>query len=81
MALKEARVLVRVDSGAPRTLAALELPEVADLLEKHRDLWKFYVFIAAEQKPRTAALSAACAKRFGRPDELAQLVTGELRFK
>jgi len=80
MALKEARVLVRVDEGEPRSLASLDLPEVRDLLEKHRDLWKFYVFIAAEDKARSPALSEACARRFGRPDELARLVKGELRF-
>ncbi len=81
MALKEARVLVRVDGGAPRTLADLRLPEVEDLLEKHRDLWRFYVFIAADRKERASALSEACARRFGRPDELARLVRGELRFR
>lgn len=80
MALKEANVLVKVDDGAPRSLAELRLPEVEDLLEKHRDLWKFYVFIAAEQKARAGALSEACARRFGRPDELAKLVQGSLRF-
>jgi HD superfamily phosphohydrolase len=81
MALKEARVLVRVDGGAPRSLADLKLPEVEDLLEKHRDLWRFYVFVAADRKERAPALSEACARRFGRPDELARLVRGELRFR
>lgn len=64
MALKEARVLVRVDEGPPRSLADQRLPEVDNLLEKHRDLWKFYVFVAAEQKPRAAKLAESCARRF-----------------
>jgi HD superfamily phosphohydrolase len=81
MALKEARVLVDLDAGPPRSLADLELPEVAGLLEKHRDLWKFYVFIAADEKGRAGALSEACSRRFGRPDELERVVRGGLRFK
>jgi HD superfamily phosphohydrolase len=80
MALKEAHVPVEVDAGPLRSLADLDLPEVGDLLEKHRDLWKFFVFIDAERRGRAGALSAACARRFGEPDELAGLVSGELRF-
>jgi HD superfamily phosphohydrolase len=64
MALKEAQVLVEVDAGPPRSLADLQLPEVEDLLEKHRDLWRFYAFVDPGKRERAAELALACARRF-----------------
>ena len=45
MALKEARVKVKVDSGSPVSLSDLRYPEVEVLLEKHRALWRFNVYL------------------------------------
>ncbi|RMG06893.1 MAG: HD domain-containing protein [Planctomycetota bacterium] len=71
MALKEADIPVEVADGRLCTLSSLNLREVDDLLEKHRDLWKFYVLIAARHADRRAALAAACEERFGIPNALA----------
>lgn len=70
MALKEANILVDTGRGGVRSLADLALREVDELLEKHRDLWKFHVLLTARRRDARAALSRACAERFGAPDEL-----------
>lgn len=71
MALKEARVRVEVRGGEIVSLADLKLREVEDLLEKHQDLWKFYVFVNPRHVSKRQALAAACQERFGVPSELA----------
>ncbi len=70
MALKEANLLVDTGRGGVRSLADLALREVDELLEKHRDLWKFYVLLTARRRDARAALSRACAERLGARDEL-----------
>ncbi len=70
MAQKEARVRVEVGDGEVVSLADLELREVEDLLEKHQDLWKFYVFVSARHDAARARLAALCEERFGVPSEL-----------
>ncbi|GIW71002.1 MAG: phosphohydrolase [Planctomycetota bacterium] len=72
MALKEADIpVVEADGRALRTLAELGLPEVEVLLDKHRRLWRLYLFVAPEVD-RTAArrAAAAAAELLGHPDEL-----------
>ena len=49
MALKEARVRVKVDSGSPVSLSDLRYPEVEVLLEKHRALWRFGVYLRRDR--------------------------------
>ncbi|MGE0709836.1 MAG: HD domain-containing protein [Planctomycetota bacterium] len=70
MAEKEASVLVDVGGAAPVPLGSLALREVSDLLEKHRDLWKFYALVSARRGDARERLAAACAARFGAPSEL-----------
>ena len=70
MAQKEAHVRVEVGDSEILSLADLELREVADLLEKHKDLWKFYVFLSARHAERRPDVSAACQARFGVESEL-----------
>lgn len=70
MALKEANILVDTGRGGVRSLKDLQLREVDELLERHRDLWKFFVLVSARRRDARAALSRACAARFGAPDEL-----------
>ncbi|MBI4575044.1 MAG: HD domain-containing protein [Planctomycetes bacterium] len=65
MALKEARVPVRVDRGPARPLEGLHVREVEVLHERHRDLWRFYVFLASEARGRARRLSGACEDYFG----------------
>jgi len=85
MALKEADILVDAGRGgiaalgrrsAPpsgstiQPLADLALPEVDDLLEKHRDLWRFVVLVSHRRQDARARVSRLCAARFGAPDAL-----------
>lgn len=70
MAQKEARVRVEVGGGQVASLADLELREVEDLLEKHQDLWKFYVFLSPHREGLRPRLAAACRERFGVASEL-----------
>ncbi|MBM3462993.1 MAG: HD domain-containing protein [Armatimonadetes bacterium] len=78
MALKEARVRVRVDSGPPRSLDALNVPEIDVLLDKHRDLWRFYVFLAPGHEDRMRKVGAACEAWFQAPNHLPALQSGQL---
>lgn len=71
MAKKEADVRVEVGSNEVVTLGSLDLREVNDLLRKHRDLWKFYVLIAARRADQRERLAGLCAERFGPCSELA----------
>jgi HD superfamily phosphohydrolase len=70
MSLKEANILVDTGRGGVRSLKDLALREVDELLERHRDLWKFFVLVSAGRRDARAALSRACAARFGASDEL-----------
>jgi uncharacterized protein len=78
MALKEARLRVRTDHGPPRVLADLNLPEIRVLKDKHRDLWKLYVFVAPHLESRFKTIASKCEAWFGRPNELPALETGQL---
>ncbi len=70
MQLKEADILVEAGQGGVRSLKDLQLREIDDLQEKHRDLWTFCVLIAARSVDHREALSRVCAERFGAPSEL-----------
>ncbi|MCO5165981.1 MAG: HD domain-containing protein [Planctomycetes bacterium] len=70
MSLKEADILVDTGRGGLRMLADLRLPEVDELLEKHRALWKLQVLLTSRRRDARAALSRACAEALGAPDEL-----------
>jgi HD superfamily phosphohydrolase len=78
MQLKEADIPVRVDEGPLRSLGDLSLPEIKVLSERHRDLWRFYVFVAPEHAGRMRAVAAACEAFFQHPNELPALQTGQL---
>jgi cation diffusion facilitator family transporter len=76
MALKEADIPVLTGDGPPRPLAELRLPEVDVLLDRHRDLWRLYVFVAADRAGRAGAVAAAAEEWFGHPNQLEQLRYG-----
>lgn len=80
MSLKEADVRVRIDSGPPRTLADLSMPEIRVLQEKHRNLWRFYVLVAPEHGDRLRAIGAACESWFTTSNHLPDLESGQLFF-
>lgn len=70
MSAKEADILVDDGTGAVVSLKDLELREVAELVEKHRNLWRFTVLISGRRADRRDALAAVCAERFGVASEL-----------
>jgi hypothetical protein len=49
------------------------------LAEKHKRLWKLYVFIDPAHRDRFPAAAAACERIFGAPNELAAEKAGPLR--
>lgn len=80
MALKEANIAVDV-GGRVQSLASLKLPEVDTLLEKHRQLWRFYVFIAAERQQQSARVASLAEAMVGEPNQLGGLRHGQLRLR
>jgi len=81
MALKEADVLVKIDRGAAHLLSSLDIPEIEALLQKHRDLWKFYVFIASRHKGRYPLIAQTCEEYFRAENHLPALESGQLYLK
>jgi uncharacterized protein len=70
MALKEADILVERGDGSVCSLKDLQLREIDELLERHRDLWRFYVLISARAAQRRDDVARACTSRFGPTSEL-----------
>ena len=80
MALKEANVLVKIDGGQPKMLSKLNIPEINVLLDKHRDLWKFYVFISPAHIDKMKMISRACEEYFCESNHLPALESGQMFF-
>ncbi len=80
MQLKEADVLVRVDPGPLRHLASLGHQEVQALQERYRNLWRFYVFVAADKRHLLTKAGKACEEFFGRPNERGAAPAGQLEM-
>lgn len=78
MQLKEADVRVRIDEGPPRSLADMAVPEIRVLQEKHRDLWRFYVFVSPERVSGLARIAEVCESYFQAPNHLPALQSGQL---
>ncbi len=81
MALKEADIPVLVDTHTVVELSSLRLPEIDVLLDKHRDLWKFYVFVAPERLDRLDRVAHAAEEFFGFQNELGGLRSGQTFFQ
>lgn len=80
MALKEANVMVKIDSGKPQKLSKLKIPEIEVLLDKHRELWKFYIFVNPDYKNRIKQISKTCEEFFGEENHLPKLQSGQSFF-
>lgn len=78
MQLKEAKLPVKVDSGELRMLDSLPVDEIGILQERHRRLWKFYVFLNPEKMRLADRLAQACESYFGEPNHLPRFRTGQL---
>ncbi len=81
MSLKEANVMVKTDRNAPKKLSSLNIPEIKALEEKHKDLWKFYVFMAPYLSDRIKQISRACEDFFKEANHLASLQSGQSFFE
>jgi len=80
MALKEANVLMKIDTGTPKVLSKLNFPEINVLLDKHRNLWKFYVFLSPLHVDRIKQISKACEEFFCESNHLPALESGQMFF-
>jgi len=78
MQLKEAKLPVRVDSGQCRLLDSLPVDEIGILQERHRRLWRFYVFLHPAKMALADKLSAACEAYFMESNHLPRYRTGQL---
>ena len=78
MQLKEAEVLVKVGVDEPESLAGLDLPEVRTLLDKHKNLWRFYVFAAPEINGKIKRLARLCEDYFGIENHMSDMQSSQL---
>lgn len=78
MQLKEAKLPVKVDADGLRMLDSLPVDEIGILQERHRRLWKFYVFLSPEKMHLADKLAQACENYFGEPNHLPRFRTGQL---
>jgi len=70
MALKEADVPVRLPGGKIGRLSSLNREEIRLLQQRHRDLWRLYVFISPELGGSLARAGRVCEEVLGLPNEL-----------
>ncbi len=78
MALKEADIPCLVGDPSPVLLSTRHHDEVDVLLDKHKRLWKLYVFIDPAHRNRFPAAAATCETIFGAPNQLAAEKAGPL---
>lgn len=78
MQLKQAKIPVRVDEGELRMLDSLPVDEIGVLQERHRRLWKFYIFLNPKKMRMADKLAAACEAYFGESNHLPKYRTGQL---
>ena len=67
MQLKAARVKVRVDSGPLTDLADLKHPELEALRNRHRALWKFFLFMDPQYEDLFIKASRLMEREIGLP--------------
>ncbi len=78
MQLKEAHLPVRVDGGELKMLDQLPVDEIGVLQERHRRLWRFYLFLNPAKLDSAPALAAACEEYFRESNHLPRFQTGQL---
>ncbi len=78
MQLKEARLPVRVDGGPPCGLEDLPVDEIGILKQRHRQLWRFYVFLSPDRMNRADLLAKTCEAYFGESNHLPRYRSGQL---
>lgn len=78
MNLKEADVLVKVDTRRARPLGAWQNHEVMSLQEKFGQLWKLYVFVDSEYSQRFSIVAGLCEKIMKHKNDLPLIQKGQL---
>lgn len=78
MQLKEAKLPVKVDDGPCKMLDSLPVDEIGVLQERHRRLWRFYVFLHPQKMHLAEKLSRACEAYFGEANHLPRFRSGQL---
>lgn len=78
MQLKEGKLPVKVDAGPSRSLDELPVDEIGILKQRHRLLWRFYVFLSPDQMGKAEALARACEIYFGEANHLPRFRSGQL---
>lgn len=78
MQLKEESLQVKVDCAPPRALDLLPTDEVSLLKERHRMLWRFFVFLSPEKMNKAEAVAKACEAYFAEANHLPHYRSGQL---
>jgi HD superfamily phosphohydrolase len=78
MQLKEGKLPVKVDAGPSRSLDELPVDEIGILKERHRLLWRFYVFLSPDKMAKAEAVAKACEVHFGEANHLPRFRSGQL---
>ncbi len=81
MALKEASVPVKVDDSSPRSLRDFHNPEIKNLMDKHRYLWRFFVCISRSYEDKFERAGQICEEIFGHPNMIKLQSQGQLSFE
>lgn len=80
MALKEASVPVKIDQHSPRSLKEFHNPEIQNLTDKHRYLWRFFVCINRDYADKFEQAGAICEELFGHANMIKLHAKGQLSF-
>ena len=78
MQLKQAHLPVKIDDGPCRMLDELPVDEIGVLQERHRRLWRFYVFLNPAKMKHAEKVAAACEAYFGESNHLTKFQSGQL---
>lgn len=78
MQLKEARLPIQIDDGPMRILEDLPVDEIGILKERHRRLWRFYVFLNPLKMQKAEKVSQICERYFNESNHLPKYRTGQL---
>ena len=78
MQLKEGNLSVKIDAGTPRILDELPVDELGILKQRHRLLWRFYLFLSPEKMSRAETVANACEVYFGEANHLPRFRSGQL---
>ena len=78
MQLKQAHLPVKIDDGPCRMLDELPVDEIGVLQERHRRLWRFYIFLNPAKMKVAEKVAKACEAYFGESNHLTKFQSGQL---